>query len=209
MMAGFSSKDLTEGKKAAAPEAPVSGARAERSSLPEENLGLLPQGYDEDRLVVVPRDPRWLFLVWDLKRITLEESRREAPDGRMVLRLYVTDESGVTRSSDFDAPEGDGRLYARVPVPGVSVFAELGLSGPGDGWRPMVRSERTALAVDRVRSGPPRFATLPLDVPLPSTEMADGQSIDGVVELRLLTAEEVRRLFGEGVAGSTTTRKGE
>lgn len=208
MMASTSSRELVSGTREPVSDEAVAPARNDHPSLPEENLGLLPDRYDEDRLVLVPRDPRWLFLVWDLTGETRERSRREVPDGEVVLRLHVTTDTGATRSSDFEVTEGDGRFYARVPVPGVSAMAELGLRGPGDRWTVMLRSESTSLAVDRVRSGPPRFATLPLEDPLPGANLVPGQGIGDELGRRLLTAEEFRRLFGEGVPGSGTRKGG-
>jgi len=175
-------------------------------SLPEEDLGLLPVSYDEDRLTVVPRDPGWVFLVWDVTPPTLMAADDRVRSGRTVLRLHVTDEEGASSSSDFEIPENGDRYYAKLSTTGVFVSAELGRMGLDGGWSTMLRSGRVGLPVNRVRPGEAVFDTIPFNESLDgrkSRRQGRTTSIEGGG--RLLTEAEFKRLFGDGVQGPSST----
>ncbi|NOZ02299.1 MAG: DUF4912 domain-containing protein [Deltaproteobacteria bacterium] len=200
-MSGNSSSDLL--KDAGIPrrrEAEPASRKAE-PLLPDEDLGVLPATYDEDRLVVVPRDPEWLFLVWDVSDSTAGAAAREVPEGKDMLRLVVTDVGGAEATTELSVPEHENRYYARLEVPGVFVRAELGRKGLDGKWFLMVGSERTILPVNRVRPGPARFANLPFDSPLRGGVLSGsaGTGVSG----RLLTEDEFNGFFGEQPYGSS------
>ena len=123
---------------------------------------------------------------------------------RIVLRLYVEQESGATGVSEQDVGHGSRRVYARARGGDRAMMAELGLRGAGDVFVTIVRSERTYIPVARVRPGAPKFMAVPFDVPLRTLReqghVAGGRFVD--TRGRLLTEAEFHRLFGRAVPGS-------
>lgn len=173
-------------------------------AIPDEDLGVLPASYAEDRLVLVPRDPEWVFIYWELSEASYRRALALVPGGRVVLRLYVEQESGTTGVSEQDVGAGSRRVYARARGGDRAMMAELGLRGGGDVFVTMVRSERAHVPVARVRPGTPRFMSVPFDVPLRTLReqghVAGGRFVD--TRGRLLTEAEYHRLFGRSVPGS-------
>ena len=180
-----------------------------RPAIPDEDLGTLPSTYAEDRLVLVPRDPEWVFIYWELTDATYRRVAEAVPDGRPVLRLTMEGVAGATVVRDFDVTGGPGRYYARSSGGAVSFMtAELALRGTGDAYSAMVRSQRTRLPLAQARPGQATFITVPFDVPL-RTLKQKGHLAGGVFvtpEGRLLSESEYRRLFGTGRAGSLPPR---
>jgi hypothetical protein len=173
-------------------------------AIPDEDLGVLPVSYAEDRLVLVPRDPEWVFIYWELSDASYRRALALVPGGRVVLRLYVEQESGTTGVSEQDVGAGSRRVYARARGGDRAMMAELGLRGGGDVFVTMVRSDRTRIPVARVRPGAPKFMSVPFDVPLRTLReqghAAGGRFVD--TRGRLLTEAEYHRLFGRAVPGS-------
>lgn len=173
-------------------------------AIPDEDLGTLPGSYGEDRLVLVPRDPEWVFIYWELSDASYRRALALVPGGRVVLRLYVEQESGHTGVSEQDVGAGSRRVYARARGGDRAMMAELGLRGRGDVFVTMVRSDRTSIPVARVRPGTPRFMSVPFDVPLRTLReqghVAGGRFVD--TRGRLLGEAEFHRLFGRAVPGS-------
>lgn len=173
-------------------------------AIPDEDLGVLPASYAEDRLVLVPRDPEWVFIYWELSDASYRRALALVPGGRVVLRLYVEQDSGTTGVSEQDVGAGSRRVYARARGGDRAMMAELGLRGGGDVFVTMVRSERAHVPVARVRPGTPRFMSVPFDVPLRTLReqghVAGGRFVD--TRGRLLTEAEYHRLFGRSVPGS-------
>ncbi|HND63582.1 MAG TPA: DUF4912 domain-containing protein [Elusimicrobiota bacterium] len=90
--------------------------------------GPLPRDYGTTRLVLLPRDPRWMYCYWEVAPYTWEEVRRQfGPDvsrGRPVLRLHA-EHGGKHTAFDVDvnlearnwyvySPRGDGQWHAEL-----------------------------------------------------------------------------------------------
>jgi len=174
-------------------------------AIPNENLGNLPGAYAEDRLVMVPRDPDWIFIYWELTDETYQRAAQQAAGGAMVLRLYTEDGSKWVEVADVPVESTGSRYYAHAPSQDVFLVAELGLQAQGGRYALMLRSERTRIPVSRPRPGTPYFMTVPFDVPLRVLKrrghLAGGSYLN--MEGRLLTEAEYRRLFG--VAGPSSS----
>ncbi|MDY0001153.1 MAG: DUF4912 domain-containing protein [Polyangia bacterium] len=107
-----------------------------RDFTPEELAGVdrglpeLPERYDELRVVLLARDPGWLYAYWDLSSELRERLR--ARQGALSLRLHdVTDlefdgSRSWFRSLHWISPE-QGHLYLPAPAAGRSYLVELGL----------------------------------------------------------------------------------
>ncbi len=122
------------------------------------------------RVVLVSRDPEWIFCYWDLAPAARETAR--APGSRFTLRLQdVTD-------IDFDGSNGwSQHLYPlteearwwHVPVPqgGRRYLAEVGYCTREGTFFVLGRSESVATLSDQMdSSGEVEMATLHMDAPL-------------------------------------------
>jgi hypothetical protein len=117
-----------------------------------------PASRDADLLYVIARDPKSLFVYWDLNWTRL--FAQAGLCARQVhLRIYREDGSieGTREINPFR-----GYCYAEVASAGTGYYCELGCFND-DGWTSLVRSRKTATPQDRVSDDiSAQFATLPL-----------------------------------------------
>jgi hypothetical protein len=95
----------------------------------------LPDRYEETRLVLMLRDPSWVFCYWDIEVRTLEELAENSDFSGLVLRVteLAADDWGKDSTVDwFDIPIqfDDLRRYINLPSEdsfyGVEIYAQLG-----------------------------------------------------------------------------------
>lgn len=95
----------------------------------------LPERYEETCLVLMLRDPSWVFCYWDIEDRILDELRENRDYTGLVLRVteLASPDWGKDSSVDwFDIPInfGDLRRYINLPSEdtfyGVEIFAQLG-----------------------------------------------------------------------------------
>ncbi|MDD5506105.1 MAG: DUF4912 domain-containing protein [Candidatus Omnitrophica bacterium] len=103
-----------------------------RSVMPQE----LPSCYDQDKIILQVRDPRWLHAYWELKNQTIEGLKRKLGDdfyrAKKILRVYdVTNIifNGFNANSFFDIQYNDfaNSWYIDTAGPGRSWCVDLGL----------------------------------------------------------------------------------
>ena len=118
----------------------------------------LPASYDADLLYVIARDPKSLFVYWDLNWTRL--FARAGLSARQVqLRIYRHDGSieGTHEINPFR-----GHCYADVASAGMGYYCELGCF-EDDEWTSLVRSGKAATPEDSMSEDmSAQFATLPL-----------------------------------------------
>lgn len=121
-------------------------------------LGELPSSYGTDLLYVIARDPKSLFLYWDLDWPQAFATAGVSPR-QVHLRIFRADGSIETTTEINPA---DSRCCADVSAPGTQYYCELGCFD-GDEWRFLVRST-TATTPEAEMSADfsAAFATLPL-----------------------------------------------
>lgn len=146
--------------------APLPADPGERAAPPED--GDLPWSYGEDALVVLPRDPRTLFVYWDHAEATLREGFRDLDGPKVELWLYVRagDDWELARrlplaleSRGYYVHEVDaGRAY-RAELRVVDRAGRERLLGPGSGDAGVPPGGPSPLVDDR-------FVQLPWDQPL-------------------------------------------
>jgi hypothetical protein len=135
----------------------------------------LPRFHGVDRLVVLVRDPWWIYAWWELNEGTLGAARAAlAADATLVLRVYDVSAilwDGTNHHSFFDIEIHDlaGGWYVELGKPGASFVAEVGLRGADGRFLAILRSN---------------FVTLP----------RDGMS-DVVDEEWMVVEEDYRMLF--------------
>ncbi len=76
------SHHLTQAQQAPPPQEAVGAPD------PSESLGELPWGYEDDTVLLLPRDPFSLFLLWDFSPGTLSRARDGLDSPRSVLRVF-------------------------------------------------------------------------------------------------------------------------
>lgn len=120
--------------------------------------GAFPSSRDTDLLYVMARDPKSLFVYWDLNWTRIF-SRAGIAARQVHLRIYRQDGSveGTREINPFL-----GTCFADVAAAGADYYCELGCL-EGDEWICLVRSGKAATPADRMSDDlSAQFATLPL-----------------------------------------------
>ncbi|HEY3357180.1 MAG TPA: DUF4912 domain-containing protein [Polyangia bacterium] len=148
---------------------------AEPHELLDLDRGLpeLPEGYAGNRVVLLPRDPKWLYAYWDITNEHKDAARRQG--GRsLALRLYdvtdlVFDGANAHAMWEQDAHELARNWYLHVPAAGRHYCLEVGYRGAHGEWFLLARSNMVGVPADRP-SGRVHdvFVTIPFDRPLPA-----------------------------------------
>jgi hypothetical protein len=120
----------------------------------------LPEGYGDNRLVIMSRDPFWFFAYWEITHERAEQIRvahgRDSWDrATLVLRVYDLGESAKTpidSSSHFDVEvhKFARQWYVQVLVSGHVYVADLGLRWPDGKFVSLFRSNIIRQPVGRV-----------------------------------------------------------
>ncbi|MGB3615800.1 MAG: DUF4912 domain-containing protein [Elainellaceae cyanobacterium] len=110
----------------------------------DEGLADLPDGYGESRVVLLPRDPQWAYVYWDIPDSHREELRRQGGI-RLALRFYdVTNiDLNVQRPHSMQQYECDElarEWYLPVPVSDRDYAVEIGYLTMDGRWLMLTRS---------------------------------------------------------------------
>jgi len=117
----------------------------------------LPQGYDEDILVVQVRDPWWTHVYWDLRFQTWDACRAQYgadfEKGRWILRAYDIsfikfDGKNAHRFFDTAIDVKARTWYMNLGSPGTTWCLDLGLILPDGRFVALVRSNVISLPLD-------------------------------------------------------------
>jgi len=142
---------------ATSPEAPAKQPAAAGPAAPD--TGDLPARYQEDRLVLMVRDPRWVHAYWELTDEALGRARRyfgpRWESTRLVLRVYdvagVEFDGGNARSSfDIELNPAASNWYVNVPEAARAYCVEIGVLGAGDDFFALARSNRVEMPPEGV-----------------------------------------------------------
>ena len=121
-----------------APEGSVAG-----EAPPQE----LPNGYGEDRITAMVRDPHWVFVYWEITPRGLDSARQKLGSDGASLSLRVYDITGITftgrnahRSFDIDIAEHTGGWHINTRSPGASFCVDIGLLDERGEFRTIARS---------------------------------------------------------------------
>ena len=113
-------------------------------SVVDEDLGELPGGYGESRIVLMPRDPQWAYAYWDVPNEHKEELRRQGGQ-QIALRLYdVTDinlEYQAPHSvQEYLCDELAREWYLPLPVSDRDYVLDIGYRCADGRWLVLARS---------------------------------------------------------------------
>lgn len=127
------------------------------NTAPEAEHKALPQGYGTTEAALLPRDPNWMFIYWEIAENSLKNLRRAHGDdvlqkGRQVIRVYDVSGDGGSPSKYFDIPVmfEAGSWYVNVQEGGRSYRCEVGLSMPDGSFLGLVKTNTVKLPGGRV-----------------------------------------------------------
>lgn len=136
-----------------------SGQIQKHNTTPEAEHKELPQGYGTTEAALLPRDPNWMFIYWEITENSLKNLRRDHGDdilkkGRQVIRVY--DVSGAADGGEgakyFDIPvmfEAKS-WYVNVQEGGRAYCCEVGLAMPDGSFIGLVKTNTVKLPGGRV-----------------------------------------------------------
>jgi uncharacterized protein DUF4912 len=145
----------------------------------------LPERYDVDEAVVMPVDPTTAFVYWELRESTLARARQTAPQGRLLIRLFVetaTWQGAISETRDiiteatigdyfvFGLPEG---AVLRASI-GWLVGDEFDLFASGPAYNSPAATPSRLVATTLVR-WTPEVSVLPTPIE-PPPDLADALS---------------------------------
>jgi len=132
-----------------------SGQIKKNNTAPADDHKALPEGYGSTEAALLPRDPNWMFIYWEIT----ENSRKNTckahgedifQKGRQVIRVY--DVTGGEASRYFDIPvmlEAKS-WYVNVQEAGRSYCCEVGLVMPDGKFIGLVKTNTVNLPGGRV-----------------------------------------------------------
>jgi len=125
----------------------------------------LPEAYGTKELLLVARDPHWLYAHWDLSREQQQEYNARSADGHLILRVHADTIGGPLAAQVHVHPESR-HWFVHVERGGTRYLAELGYNQPNGKWVTISVSGATLTPPDDVSTETTvQFATIPVDVP--------------------------------------------
>lgn len=105
----------------------ASVAKKKKAETPKKKIFIdtgpaIPAKYNDETLVIMPRDPACIFAYWEISRTIL---------GYLVLRVYEMNKSGDKYYFDTDVEGSINNWYVKVPHPGKKYRAEIGYMNNG------------------------------------------------------------------------------
>jgi hypothetical protein len=121
-----------------------------KESLPQVTFSL-PSKYGDDRLILLVRDPWWLYTYWDISEYKINKVISSIPvyerkELKWILRVYdITGQSKIKLEKahsffDIEISFDAGNWYINVNQPERAWIAEIGLKNPWGNFFPIVRS---------------------------------------------------------------------
>jgi hypothetical protein len=103
----------------------------------EERPFEFPAGYGDNRIVLMVRDPFWIYAYWETK-----DRRQEK-----ILRVYDTEN---WQSFDIELTGGARSWYIRVPAPNRTYCVDIGYYGSDGKFIALIRSNWVTTPLDRM-----------------------------------------------------------
>jgi len=111
----------------------------------DKSMGDLPSGYGESRIVLLPRDPEWAYVYWDVPHSQKEELRRQGGQ-QLALRLYDATDVNLDYQTpnnlqEYNSDELAREWYLPIPISDRDYVAELGYRCADGRWLVLTRSK--------------------------------------------------------------------
>ncbi|PLS67510.1 MAG: Rho termination protein, partial [Cyanobacteria bacterium M5B4] len=122
----------------------VGVAEATELAMVDWNLGDLPDGYDEARIVLLPRDPQWAYAYWDIPDRDKEACRRQGGQ-QLALRIYDATDLNLDYQmphtvQEYACDEMAREWYLPIPLSDRSYVVEIGYRCNDGRWLMLARS---------------------------------------------------------------------
>jgi uncharacterized protein len=135
-----------------------SGQINNKNNSPEAEHKALPEGYGTTEAALLPRDPNWMFVYWEItenSRKNLCKSHGEDlfQKGRQVIRVYdvsAADGDGAARYFDIPVMFEAKSWYVNVQEGGRAYCCEVGLVMPDGSFVGIVKTNTVNLPAGRV-----------------------------------------------------------
>lgn len=117
----------------------------------------LPFAYGQDKMVLLVRDPWWLFTFWEVRHETVEKLKNELKDdfykAKRLLRVYdvtniIFNGNNANRFFDIEINEFASSWYIDTSGPGRSWCVDLGLRLPNGKFITILRSNVVQTPLD-------------------------------------------------------------
>ncbi|MBI5049357.1 MAG: DUF4912 domain-containing protein [Nitrospirae bacterium] len=109
--------------------------------------------HEEDRIVLLARDPNWIFAYWELCDKTLKTFQKRLPDSHLTVRVYDVTGCGIespNRFFDINIPGMSGSWHIKVKQPDREFLVEIGLLSLAGNFLTIARSNRVLTPRDGV-----------------------------------------------------------
>jgi uncharacterized protein len=125
-------------------DAPVPSNTMEDLAIADAELGEIPGGYAESKIVLLPRDPQWAYAYWDITTEHKQELRAQGGQ-QLALRLYdVTDINMGVQSphsiQEYPLDEMAREWYLSIPVSDREYLLDIGFRCADGRWLVLARS---------------------------------------------------------------------
>ena len=130
----------------------LSGKLTTNNSQPDSGHKSLPESYGSTEAALLPRDPGWMFVYWDITdaskaRIAGEHGGDVFKKAGSVIRVY---ETASGRYFDISVKLDARNWYINVPEGGKSYYCEIGLVLPDGRFIAIVKTNSVNLPAGRV-----------------------------------------------------------
>ena len=115
----------------------------------DSDLGELPDGYGESRIVLMPRDPQWAYTYWDIPNAHKEELRRQGGQ-QLALRIYDVTDIDINSQAphsvqEYLCDELAREWYLPIPVSDRDYLADVGYRCADGRWLVLARSATVSI----------------------------------------------------------------
>jgi hypothetical protein len=133
----------------------------------------LPWVYEDDRVVLLIRDPRTLYTYWDFNPVTVSKAQELVPDGKSYLRVVMLSGSEPRVVREFEVALDARAYYLFDCEPNRDYRVEIVFRAPSGIERLIGRpSNQATLPNNRPSSWvEDRFAAIPLEIALPTASL--------------------------------------
>ena len=136
-----------------------SGQIKTSNTTPEAAHKALPEGYGTTEAALLPRDPNWMFIYWEITENSMKNLRRDHGDdvlkkGRQVIRVYdvsgAADGGQPTKYFDIPVMFEAKSWYVNVQEGGRAYCCEVGLAMQDGSFIGLVKTNTVSLPGGRV-----------------------------------------------------------
>ncbi len=120
-----------------------------------ESLKSLPQGYGDTEASLLPRDPNWMYIYWEISENSKALIRKEYGEdvfdkARQIIRVFNARENFQSRYFDIPIMFEARSWYVNVQESGEPYFCELGLVLPDGKFVSIVKTNSVNLPSGKV-----------------------------------------------------------